>query len=155
MDAAKPSESVRHHLRHLSCRRGGLQDHTREPHNLKQRLATTAKTSTPIMASTTFATPNKAFTKAMKPFFMSSFPFSLQSSTAFNDAIQDWFAFVPVKPDILGKTTKIVNARVRAFTGNGQRLPSVGRKRSAYSPLARLRPPDRNPCSPPIAPCQT
>jgi hypothetical protein len=53
-------------------------------------------------------------------------PIRFQTATAFNDAIQDWFAFVPVKPDILGKTTKIVNARVRAFTGNGQRLPSVG-----------------------------
>jgi hypothetical protein len=37
-------------------------------------------------------------------------------ATGFNDTIQDWFAFIPVEPDILGKTPKIVNARVRAFT---------------------------------------
>jgi hypothetical protein len=41
-----------------------------------KRLATPSKTTTPIIASTTFATPNTAFAKAMRKSLMVTLPYN-------------------------------------------------------------------------------
>ncbi len=45
--------------------------------------------------------------------------FQGKATTGFNDAIQDWLAFVSVETHILGEAPKITNAGVSAFSGNG------------------------------------
>ena len=48
-----------------------------------------------------------------------------QTATRFDNTVDDRFAFMRFETDILGKTPKIVNAGIHAFSRNRKRLPPI------------------------------